>query len=80
MCGDYLRYLPELGLMRERVLVLRDQVIGKDDPASPVLMGTVELSNKACSASTDSPERLFTVNGAVRPQIAIAAGGDAPCD
>jgi len=68
------RYLPELSLMRERVLVLRDQVIGKDDPASPAWMGKVELSNKACSASTDSPERLFTVNGALRPQIAIAAG------
>jgi len=68
------RYLPELQSMPERVMVLRDQVIGKDDPASPGLMRTVELSNKSCSTSTDSPERLFTVNGAVRPQIAIAAG------
>ena len=26
------RYVPELQHMRERILVLRDQVIGKDDP------------------------------------------------
>jgi suppressor of ftsI len=68
------RYLPELQHMRERILVLRDQVIDKDDPASPELMRTAELSNKSCSASTDPPQRLFTVNGAVRPQIAIASG------
>jgi FtsP/CotA-like multicopper oxidase with cupredoxin domain len=68
------RYVPELQHMRERILVLRDQVVGKDDPASSELMRTVELSNKSCSASTDPPQRLFTVNGAVRPQIAIASG------
>lgn len=66
-------YLPELQSMPERVMVLRDQVISKNDPASPGLMRTLELSNKSCSTSTDSPERVFTVNGAVRPQIAIAA-------
>ena len=68
------RYLPELQHMRERILVLRDQVIGKDDPASPELMHAVDLSSKSCSASTDPPERVFTVNGTVRPGIAIAAG------
>jgi len=68
------RYLPELQTMRERILVLRDQVIGKDDPASSELTRRVELSNKSCSTSTDPPERVFTVNGAVRPQIAIAPG------
>jgi len=68
------RYVPELQHMRERILVLRDQVISKDDPAYSELMRRVELSNKPCSASTDTPERIFTVNGAVRPQIAITAG------
>jgi FtsP/CotA-like multicopper oxidase with cupredoxin domain len=67
-------YVPELQHMRERILVLRDQVIGKDDPASPELMRRVELSRESCSTSTDVPERIFTVNGAVRPQIPIAAG------
>jgi FtsP/CotA-like multicopper oxidase with cupredoxin domain len=68
------RYLPELQHMRERILVLRDQVIGKDDPASSEQMRRVELSDKACSASTDPPERAFTVNGTLRPHIPIAAG------
>jgi suppressor of ftsI len=51
------RYVPELQHMRERILVLRDQVIGKDDPASPELMRKVELSGESCSTSTDVPER-----------------------
>jgi suppressor of ftsI len=68
------RYVPELQHMRARILVLRDRVIGKDDSASPELMRTVELSRHSCSASSDVPERIFTVNGAVRPQIPIAAG------
>jgi len=67
------RYVPGLQHMRERILVLRDQVIGKDDPDSSESMRRVDLSGKSCSASTDPPGRLFTVNGVVRPQIAIAA-------
>jgi suppressor of ftsI len=68
------RYVPELQHMRERVLMLRDQVISKDDPASPESMRRVELSNSSCSSSIDTPERIFTVNGVVRPQIAITKG------
>ena len=68
------RYVPELQHMRERILVLRDQVIGKDDPSSSELMRRVELSKKSCSSSTEAPERIFTVNGAVRPEIAITTG------
>ena len=68
------RYLPELQHMREQILVLRDRVIGKDDPASSELMSEVDLSRRSCSPSTDTPERIFTVDGAVRPQIAIAPG------
>ncbi len=68
------RYVPEIRHMRERILVLRDQVIGKDDPASQELMRRVDLSTKSCSASTEQPERIFTVNGALRPQIAVTAG------
>jgi FtsP/CotA-like multicopper oxidase with cupredoxin domain len=69
------RYVPELQHMRERILVLRDQIIDKDDPAAFFeLTRTVELSTKSCSTSTEAPERIFTVNGAVRPQIAITSG------
>jgi FtsP/CotA-like multicopper oxidase with cupredoxin domain len=68
------RYVPELQHMRERILVLRDQVISKDDPASAELMGAVDVPKEPCGESTDTPGRLFTVNGDVRPQIAIAPG------
>src|SRR6204780_2382777 len=68
------RYVPELQHMRERILVLRDQVVGKDDPASPELRSRVEISTNARCTSTDVPERLFTLNGVVRPQITISPG------
>jgi suppressor of ftsI len=68
------RYVPELQHMRERILILRDQVIGKDDPVSPGLMRRVEVPTKTCGTSTEPPERIFTVNGALRPQIAITPG------
>src|SRR5271168_5399757 len=68
------RYFPELQHMRERVLVLRDRVLEKNDPAAPALRRSVDIPATGCSASTDVPERIFTVNGTVRPQIAIASG------
>ena len=68
------RYVPELQHLRERILVLRDQVIGKDIPASPELMRRVAIPAKSCGTSTEPPERIFTVNGLLRPGIAIAPG------
>ena len=68
------RYVPELQHMRERILVLRDQLVNKDDSTSAGLMRRVELSTEACSSSTGASERIFTVNGDVRPRIAIAPG------
>jgi FtsP/CotA-like multicopper oxidase with cupredoxin domain len=68
------RYVPELRHMRERILVLRDGVIGKEQPNSIGIMRKVELSAKECSTASEAPERVFTVNGALRPQIAILPG------
>ncbi len=68
------RYLPEVQHMRERILVLRDRVIEKNDPAGPELRRKVGIPVKGCGTSSDVPSRIFTVNGAVRPQIAIAPG------
>jgi FtsP/CotA-like multicopper oxidase with cupredoxin domain len=68
------RYIPKVQHMPERILVLRDHVLVKDDPASAELMRKVDISTTACSASTEAPERIFTVNGVVRPHIAVAAG------
>jgi suppressor of ftsI len=68
------RYVPEVQHIRERILVLRDRVLEDDDPAGPELRRSVEIPAKGCRASTDLPKRIFTVNGALRPQIAIAPG------
>jgi FtsP/CotA-like multicopper oxidase with cupredoxin domain len=68
------RYVPEIRGMRERVLVLRDRVIEENDPAGPDLRRTVDIPATECSASTEAPEHLFTVNGTLRPGIPIAPG------
>jgi FtsP/CotA-like multicopper oxidase with cupredoxin domain len=69
------RYIPELKHMRERILVLRNHVLDKSNPAAATeLMHKVDLSTNACGTSTEAPESVFTVNGAVRPQIPISPG------
>jgi suppressor of ftsI len=68
------RYVPEIRGMRERVLVLRDRLIEENDPAGPALRRTVDIPAAGCGTSTGAPEHLFTVNGALRPRIAIASG------
>ena len=68
------RYDPEVRYMRERILVLRDRVIEENDPAASALRHRVQMPATGCSTSTEEPERIFTVNGVVRPQISIAPG------
>jgi suppressor of ftsI len=68
------RYVPDLRGLKERVLVLRDAVLKKNDPASAALAGRVQLSHVSCGSESGDPERIFTVNGVVRPRIAIAPG------
>jgi suppressor of ftsI len=68
------RYVPKVQNLRERILVLRDRVLEDNDPASAGLRRSVDIPAKACGASTDLPKRIFTVNGTLRPQIAIAPG------
>jgi FtsP/CotA-like multicopper oxidase with cupredoxin domain len=67
------RYVPEVRRLRERILILRDRVVDKDSPASADLRRRVDIPEKGC-ASAAVPERIFTVNGALRPQIDIAPG------
>jgi FtsP/CotA-like multicopper oxidase with cupredoxin domain len=67
-------YVPEVQHLRERILVLRDRVLEDNEPASAELRRSVEIPAKGCGASTDLPKRILTVNGALRPQIAIAPG------
>jgi len=68
------RYVPEIRGMRERVLILRDRLIEESDPAGPDLRRTVDIPGTGCSASTEAPEHLFTINGTLRPGIPIASG------
>lgn len=67
------RYVPAVRGLRERVLVLRGQDI-EHDPEAPATRRRVEMAQTNCGAQSDPPQRVFTVNGVVRPEIAIAPG------
>ncbi|HSY36582.1 MAG TPA: multicopper oxidase domain-containing protein [Acidobacteriaceae bacterium] len=68
------RYVPEVRKLRERILILRDKVVEKSDPAGPDLRRSVAVSEQGCSTSAGVPERIFTTNGVLRPAIDIAPG------
>ncbi len=68
------RYAPEVRSMRQQVLVLRDAVLDLPGTDSHALQQQVELNPAPCGSATGTPERAFTVNGAVRPRIPIAPG------
>ena len=67
------RYLPELRRLRERILVLRGPSI-EHDPNAATLRQRVGASPTNCGSESEVAERIFTVNGAARPQIDIAPG------
>lgn len=66
------RYVPELRGLRERVLVLRAPSI-EHDPSAAALMRQVDMS-AGCGRQQGAPDRVFTVNGAIRPGIDMAPG------
>jgi suppressor of ftsI len=68
------RYVPEIEHMRERILVLRDRALEENDSTASAFRSRVQVPATRCGTSTDKPERIFTVNGAVRPQIPIGVG------
>ena len=67
------RYVPELRGLREQILMVRGREI-KNDLKAAELKQRVELSGESCGSEAEEPEEIFTVNGAVRPHIAIAPG------
>lgn len=68
------RYYPELRDMPERVLILRDRVIEPGDDRKKI-QEQVEIPHVRCGTSIDQdPERVFTINGTIRPQIPIRPG------
>ncbi|MEN3328085.1 MAG: hypothetical protein V7638_2892 [Acidobacteriota bacterium] len=67
------RYVPELRKLRERVLVIRGRDIAHANDAAQLLK-QVSMPEGKCGATTEAAERVFTVNGAIRPAIDIAPG------
>jgi len=65
------RYVPEAGRLRERVIVVRGRSI-EHDPNAAQLKRQVEVSPKGCGGEAEPVDEIFTVNGAVRPEIEIA--------
>jgi suppressor of ftsI len=68
------RYVPEVPNMRERILVLRDLVLPSDTAKRKTVMESVAMQTTQCGTAPEDPERAFTVNGILRPQIDIAPG------
>jgi FtsP/CotA-like multicopper oxidase with cupredoxin domain len=66
-------YFPALTGLPERVLVVRGRSI-KEDPQSADLKQRVHLGSEVCGGEQEAPEEVMTVNGSVRPEIAIAPG------
>jgi suppressor of ftsI len=67
------RYAPNVGRLRERVIVLRGRSI-EHDPSAAELRRAVEIPSKGCGGEAEAVEEIFTVNGALRPRIEIAPG------
>jgi FtsP/CotA-like multicopper oxidase with cupredoxin domain len=68
------RYYPQLRSMPERVLVLRDRIIDDGDDRKKI-QEQLEIPRDRCGKSTEQNiERVFTLNGAVRPLIPIRPG------
>jgi FtsP/CotA-like multicopper oxidase with cupredoxin domain len=65
------RYAPRVKRLRERVIVVRGRSI-ENDPKAAELRHQVDIQSKGCGGEAERVEEVFTVNGAVRPQIEIA--------
>src|SRR6476619_3107767 len=68
------RYVPEVLDMRERILVLRDLVLPTDSAERKRVMNSVSMQTTRCGTAPEKPERAFSVNGGLRPQIDLAPG------
>jgi suppressor of ftsI len=65
------RYAPQVGRIRERVMVVRGRSI-EHDPNAAELRRDVEVPSKGCGGEAEAVEEIFTVNGTLRPRIEIA--------
>jgi suppressor of ftsI len=62
--------------MRERVLILRDQDLEHSEAGlRERMLRRVEVTSSPCGTATEQKrERIFTLNGAIRPRIPIDSG------
>jgi suppressor of ftsI len=67
------RYVPAVHDMPERVLVIRAMDIEHDSHAR-ARRARVSVDRSACGESHDEVSRVFTVNGVLRPEIAMRSG------
>src|SRR5258708_3400051 len=67
------RYVPEVRKLREQVLVVRGESIEHSSGAAAVLR-RVEAEPPSSASGSESTERVFTVNGEIRPSIGINPG------
>lgn len=68
------RYVPEVSTMTERILVLRDLDLTRVASSAEALRKAVDTEKYTCGKTSGDLQRLFTVNGVIRPKIAIAPG------
>jgi FtsP/CotA-like multicopper oxidase with cupredoxin domain len=66
-------YVPEVHELQEQILIVRGQAIS-DNPQAASLLKRVGEPASICGGQSEAPEEIFTVNGAIRPHIAIAPG------
>jgi len=66
-------YYPELAGLTEQILIVRGRSIGRG-PQAADLAERVTLGSDNCGGESEPPDEIFTMNGTVRPEIAIAPG------
>ena len=67
------RYVPEVRNLREQVLVVRGESIEHSSDTA-ALLRRVDAQPSSCGSESEAIERVFTVNGEVRPTIGINPG------
>ena len=67
------RYVPEVRKLREQVLVVRGESIEHSSNAA-ALLRRVDAEPPSCGSEHEATERVFTVNGELRPMIGINPG------
>jgi len=65
------RYAPQVGRLRERVIVVRGHSL-EHDPDAAELRHRVEIPSKGCGGEAEAIDEVFSVNGIIRPGIEIA--------